>query len=98
MSYITARPASIEIKSNWFRLLMYLFGFIGATILCWFAAVGKIGDLTSADAMYWLVWLGFLFCVFGTVAMLWNLLHAGEVMIRVSSEGVWIKGGKKARP
>ena len=72
-------------------MLMYLFGLIAGGVVCWYVTNDR--DLSSGDFIYWVAWLGILFCAFGSVALIWKLFHAGEVMIRVSSEGVWIKGG-----
>lgn len=94
MSYITARPESIEIRSNWLRILIWLLVCIGASYLIWLVIIGKIGDLTSDDWRYWLMWVGVAFLFLCAVSLLWSLLHAGEVIIRLSSEGVWIKGGR----
>ena len=41
------------------------------------------------------MWVGVAFLALCSVSLLWSLLHAGEVIIRLSSEGVWIKGGRK---
>ena len=41
------------------------------------------------------MWVGVAFLALCSVSLLWGLLHAGEVKIRLSSEGVWIKGGRK---
>jgi hypothetical protein len=92
MSYITARPKQIEIRSNWFQLMMYLAlaAFCGA--ISWYVANDT--ELTSGDFVYWIAWLGVVFCAAIFLTVIWNLLHAGEVMIRVSADGVWIKGGK----
>ena len=70
---------------------MYLFVLIGGGVVCWY--VTNNGE-SSGNFIYWVAWLGIFFCAFGSVALIWKLFHAGEVMIRVSSEGVWIKEGR----
>jgi hypothetical protein len=92
MSYITARPKQVEIRSHWFRLLLYLFGLVAVGLLCWLSATGRFGEFRGGEYGYWVFWLGFLFCAALSVIVIWNLFHAGEVMIRVSEDGVWIKG------
>jgi hypothetical protein len=94
MSCITARPEKVEVKSHWLYLLLYLSGLITAGLLCWLVIIGQIEGLRFGDFAYWISWLGILLCAFGSLVLVWNLVNAGEVMISVSSEGVWIKGGK----
>ena len=74
---------------------MWLLVCIGSAYLVWLVIDGQIGDLTFDDWRYWLMWVGVAFLALCSVSLLWSLLHAGEVIIRLSSEGVWIKGGRK---
>jgi hypothetical protein len=91
MNFTTKRQEVIEIRSSWVKLLFLMFLSIGATALCWMIVTKRITDLQEHDFGYWVVWFGIGFFGLCAMALFWQLMHFGEVVFRIYSEGIWLK-------
>jgi hypothetical protein len=87
----TAALGVVEIRSDWRKLLgLFALGIL-MTGLAGLIAFGKVGNLQANHFRYLIICLGFGFFGLCTLVIGWRFMQAGEVVLRLSPENIWIK-------
>ena len=88
-------PPVTEIRSSSLVMLKLLLLGIAFTLAGVLIATGKIGHVADGSYKQFVVLFGIVFFGAATLYSLWRLLHAGEILLRLTPEHLWIKGGNE---